>query len=247
MESANEGPLLSPSPAPSRSGMARAALGLSLAAFVLPLGIAAIVLGHIAESRIESSGGLLQGKESARAALWIAYIQLALVSLVAVVLWGLVGSTAAGFRRDALVQMVLREHDQQRTLDPESAQQAEATAKSLVYQMIAIEDELHRYSEEELYACHIEQLLATGMKGMSEAEVRGFAARVADSPYIFEISRCNPGTDRAREPGYILTAVPRSPRMPEGSAVFCSDQTGMILQVRGGTSADCLKSGQPAP
>jgi hypothetical protein len=65
--------------------MARSALGLSVIAFVSPLGISAIVLGHMAEGRIAASGGLLNGKGLARAGLWIAYLQLALVSLVAVV------------------------------------------------------------------------------------------------------------------------------------------------------------------
>jgi hypothetical protein len=82
------------------------------------------------------------------------------------------------------------------------------------------------------------------MKGMTEAERRGLEARIAELPYIFEIGRCNPRTDDAVKPGFILTAVPRSPPMPEGSATFCADQTGVVLQLRGGTSVDCLKIGQ---
>lgn len=119
--------------------MARAPLGLSVVAFVSPLGISAIVLGHMAEGRIAASGGLRNGKALARAALWIAYLQLVLVSLVAVVFWGLFGSTAEGFPREALVQRVLREHDEQQTLDQQRAPEAESPAKMLVYQLIAIE------------------------------------------------------------------------------------------------------------
>jgi hypothetical protein len=59
--------------------MARVALGLSIFGFIPPLGIAAIVLGHVAESRIPSSAEA-NGNRVARAALWIAYLQLALVS-----------------------------------------------------------------------------------------------------------------------------------------------------------------------
>ena len=244
METAGDGSR--PAQGQACSTVARVALGLSLFAFIPPLGIAAIVLGHVAESRIPSSAEA-NGNRVARAALWIAYLQLALVSLVAVLLWGLFGSIGEGFRRDALVQRVLRENDEQRTLDPESAQEAEVTAKSLVYQMIAIEDEMRRYGEGAVYGCQLNQLLTTGMKGMTEAEKRGMAARVANSPYIFEISRCNPRTEGEVNPGYILTAVPRAPRMPDGSAVFCADQTGLVLQSRGGTSVDCLKTGQPVP
>lgn len=245
METAGDGPR--PPQGEPCNTMTRVALGLSVFAFIPPLGIAAIVLGHVAESRIQSSADAPNGNRVARAALWIAYLQLALVSLVAVLLWGLFGSIGEGFRRDALVQRVLREHDEQRTLDPESAQEAEVTAKSLVYQMIAIEDEIRRYGEGGVYSCQLNQLLTTGMKGMTEAEKRVLAARVEDSPYIFEISRCNLATDGEVKPGYILTAVPRTPRMPEGSAIFCADQTGLVQQIRGGTSVDCLKSDQPVP
>jgi hypothetical protein len=243
MGSAGESP--SPSQSQRCSSMARAALGLSLFALIPPLGIAAIVLGHVAESRIQSSAGLLNSKALARAALWIAYLQLALVSLVAVVLWGLFGSTVAGFQRDALAQRVLREHDRQRTLDPESAQEAEVAAKMLVYQLIAIEEEIHRYGEDGFYACQLHQLLATGTKGMTEAELRGLEARTADAPYTFEISWCNLGADGSKRPGYILTAIPQSPRMPEDSAIFCADQTGVVRIARGRTSLDCIENGQP--
>ena len=231
-------------PAPC-STMARAALWLSIVAFILPLGIAAIVLGHVAEHRIESSGGALNGKSTARAALWIAYIQLALISLAAVVVWGLFQDTARGFRRDALVQRVFRSRDRQQPLDAESAREAELTARTLAYQLIAIEDESARYSKEGLYICQLNQVLYTGVQGATDAEKAALAARVSDSPYWFEISNCNLAPDGEVTPKYTLTAVPRSPRMPEGSAVFCADQTGVLRTVRGGTSVDCLKSGEP--
>jgi len=141
METAGDGSR--PAQGQACSTMARVALGLSIFEFIPPLGIAAIVLRHLAESRIQSSAEA-NGNRVARAALWVAYLQLALVSVVAVLLWGLFGSIGEGFRRDALVQRLLRENDEQRTLDPESAQEAEVTAKSLVYQMVAIEDEMRR-------------------------------------------------------------------------------------------------------
>ena len=78
-----------------------------------------------------------------------------------------------------------------------------------------------------------------------EAERRGLEARIAESPDLFEISRCSLGTADAVKPGYVLRAVPRYPRMPEGSATFCADPTGVVLQLRGGTSVDRLKIGQP--
>jgi hypothetical protein len=115
----------------------------------------------------------------------------------------------------------------------------------LVYQLIAIEDEIRQHSEEGRYSCQVNQLVTTGMNGMTEAERRGLEARIAESPDLFEISRCSLGMADAVKPGYVLTAVPRSPRMPEGSATFCADQTVVVVQLRGGTSVDGLKIGQP--
>jgi len=225
--------------------MARAALWLSIVSFILPLGIAAIVMGHAAEHRIESSHGALNGKATARAALWIAYIQIALVSLAAVVVWGLFQETAHGFQRDSLVQRVFRTHDGQQPLDADSAREAELTARTLAYQLIAIEDESVRYSKEGLYICELNQVLYTGVQGATDAEKAALAARVADSPYWFEITNCNPAPDGDAKPRYTLTAVPRAPRMPEGSSIFCADQSGVLRSARGGTSMDCIKSGEP--
>jgi hypothetical protein len=226
--------------------MARVALGLSIFAFIPPLGIAAIVLGHTAERRIDASSGTLDGKSLARSALWIAYLQLAMVSVAGLVLWNLLGATAVGFRRDAAVQRYLRETEHTQPLDPESAQDAERTAKALMYQFISIEEEARRYSDSGIYACNLDVMLTAGMKGASEAENRAFAARVAESPYTFTISQCNPRGDGSQAAGYTLVAVPRLPRMPTESKVFCTDQSGVLMQVRGGTSVDCLKHGEPA-
>lgn len=231
---------------PARAdGMARLALGLSVMAFFPPFAVAAIVLGHIAERRLATNGNQASGKAQARAALWIAYLQLAVVSIAGAFLLGLFGDTAQGFRRDVMVQQVFREYDRSRPLDAESAQQAEATARSLMYQLIAIEEESARSSADGLYVCNFDRLLATGLKGTTEAETKALAERVAESPYRFAISGCNPGDGESRRPAFVLTAAPISPRMPSGSAVYCAEQDGVLRQARGGTSADCLKTGLP--
>ena len=248
-----ENPQPAPSAASSCSGMARVALGLSIFAFVPPLGIAAIVLGHGAERRIAASAGTLNGKGLARAALWIAYLQLALISLAGVMVWNLFRDTAEGFRRDAMVQRFFRENDQSRTLDAQSAWEAEVTAKQLMEELVAIEEESRHYRDDGLYTCHVTQLLALGLKGATEAENHALAARVEQSPYRFDISECGAGAAQASsfekstaKPGYVLTAVPRSPRMPAHSRIFCADQSGVVLALRGGISTDCISKGEPA-
>jgi hypothetical protein len=136
-----------PQPAIGSPLMARAALGLSIVAFIIPFGIAAVVMGHIAERGIESRSDSINGKAMARAALWIAYLQLALVSLTVLVLWGLFHDAAQGFRQDAMVQRVFRASDRIKPLDPDSAREAEVTAQTIVNQLIAIEDQIRRHRD----------------------------------------------------------------------------------------------------
>ena len=243
-------------PAPSHRFMARAALGLSIFAFIPPLGIAALVLGHLAECAITSRGksaGHISSEEKfpdndqpiARAALWIAYLQLGLLSVAVAFGWGFFHDTTEEFQRDPLVQRFFRESDKMKPLDPESARDAEAAAQDIVYQLVAINEQVRRHSEDGGYACTIYQLTQAGLDGVSEAEKRTFFTRVEGSPYLYGISGCNPSAHGMTSAAYSLTAVPVSPRMPDNSSIFCTDQTGAVLTIRGRTSIDCFKNGQP--
>jgi len=226
----------------SNGAMARTALWLSVFAFFVPLGIAAVVVGHVCEKRAEADGR--DSDPMARAALWIGYLQLALVSVTAMIAWGLFHETAQGFQRDAVVQRFFRASDQMQPLDAESAQEEEETAASVIYQLVAIEDEMRRHREDGSYACQIEDLLENGAEGATDAGKRAFGMRVLRSAYMYRISRCNPQHGAMTEAAYVLTAVPRTPRMPENSMIFCADQTGSVRYVRGGTSLECLNNGQ---
>jgi hypothetical protein len=235
-------------PAPSGAGshaLARAALVVSVFAFLPPLGLAAIVMGHIAEKRSVASPR--NGRSMARAALWIAYIQLVVVLSATFIFWTAFRQTAISFQRDAMVQSFFRSSDREQPLDRGEVADAEHTARTILIQLIAIEDQYHRDSKAGLYACHINELIAGGLEGTTEAEKRAFYQRVADSPYMFEISYCNPRDQDSNDAAYFLTAVPRHPRMPEWSAIYCADQSGALRQARTGTSLDCLKHGDPLP
>ena len=245
MESADLSPRPSPVSAPAatcKDPIAPVALGLSIFAFIPPLGIAAVVLGHVAEKRHHASS---YDTSVARAALWIAYLQLALITLTAVVLWSLFQHLAQGLPGDAMLQHFLRESDQMSTLDPASAQEAEFNAQALVYQLVASEEQVRRQNDDGSYTCQLNQLLQAGPTDATDAEKRDFAVRLRQSPYIFRISGCNPGSYGNAVAVYTLTAVPITPRMPSDAAIFCTDQTGVVLTVPGGTSLDCLKSGRP--
>jgi len=222
------------------SRMALAAVLLSIFAFIPPFGIAAVVLGHIASRRIAASRGSLNGSATTRAALIIAYLQMFLVTVVALIAWQLLHLTVQDFRRDAMVQRVLREADARQTLDPTSAREEEITAQALIVQMVAIQDQ--HYGNGQGYLCSIGQLIQAGIEGSTPAEKQAFGDRVHQSAYMFELSRCNSGNSNSVA-RYDLTAVPRSPRMPAGSLLFCADETGTVKQTRTGTSVDCFDHG----
>jgi len=222
------------------SRMALAAVLLSIFAFIPPFGIAAVVLGHIASRRIGASRGLLNGQATTRAALIIGYLQMFLVTLTAVTAWQVLHLTVHDFRRDALVQHVLREADARQTLDPTSAREEEITARTLVIQIVAIQDQ--HYGNGQGYLCSIGELLRAGLEGSTPAEKQAFGDRVHQSAYMFELSACNSGNPDSPS-RYDLTAVPRSPRMPGGSPILCADETGTVKQIRSGTSLDCFDRG----
>jgi len=222
--------------------MALAAVALSIFAFIPPLGIAAVVLGHISSRRIAASRGALNGQATARAALIIGYLQIILVTVVAAMIWQALHLTVQDFRRDALVQRVFRETDPNQTLDSVSASQQETTARALVIQMVAIQDQRFR-GDARGYLCSIGEVLNAGLDGATPAEKEAFNERVWQSAYMFEVRACHSENSAAPSAGYKLAAVPRSPRMPDGSRTFCADETGTVKQIFGGTSVDCFDHG----
>jgi hypothetical protein len=218
------------------SRMAIAAVLLSVLGFLPPFGIAAVVLGYLSSRRIDASRGLLNGKAAARAAMIIACVQMLLVAAAVGFGWRLLHRTIQDFRHDAMVERVFREADANRQLDYTSAREEEITARALVFQMQAIEEQYYRRSER--YLCSVGELIGTGVEGTTPAEKLAFGERVHQSAYNFELWGCDSAATH-----YKLAAVPRTPRMPEGCPIYCADHTGMVRQKRGGTSADCLDHG----
>ena len=191
-----------------QSHMALAALALSVFAFIPPLGIAAVVLGHISSRDIAASQGKLNGKAIARAALIIGYVQMFLLTVAAVLIWLVLGLTLQDFRRDALVQRVLRESSANATLDYASAREEENTARALVIQMVAIEDQYYRGDRN--YLCSVSGLSQVGVEGSTPAERRAFYERLEASAYIFELRGCD--SEKSASHSSRLQAYGRAPR-----------------------------------
>ena len=146
------------------SRLALAALLLSIFAFIPPFGIAAVVLGHVASHRIAGSQGHLNGQATSRAAIIIGYLQMVLVIAAVVFGWHELQRTAGDFRRDALVQRVFRQADARQPLDETSAREEENTARTLLIQIVAMQDQYHR-SKGQGYLCSIGELIQAGLEG----------------------------------------------------------------------------------
>src|ERR1700675_2436229 len=168
MDAGDPIPNLATEQAPSGAGrraLARAALIVSIFAFLPPLALAAIIMGHIAEHSAEhipeqrSVGSPQTGPPKARAALWIAYVQLLVVLSATFIFWTAFRRTAISFQRDAMVQSFFRSSDREQPLDQREAAEAEHTARTILIQLIAIEDQHRRDGKNGLYACHINELV----------------------------------------------------------------------------------------
>src|SRR5262249_27154029 len=116
MLSTHNPPIQPPEPSGPSYPLALVGLGLSIFAFMLPLGVAAVVAGHVAEKRIVCSHGSFNGKFTARAALWIGCLQMGLAGLILLLGWNFFRDVVRVYQLDALVQHVLRTNDGSRPL-----------------------------------------------------------------------------------------------------------------------------------
>jgi hypothetical protein len=66
-------------------------------------------------------------------------------------------------------------------------------------------------------------------------------ARGRKNEYVFEISGCRGKAESGPNTSYQMTARPLRPGMP----AFCSDQSGIVKADYDGSSANCVKAGQP--
>jgi hypothetical protein len=245
------------------SHLASLALGLSVFAFVLPLGIAAIVLGHVSRRQTAAGRGALRGGTTALAALIIAYTQMALTVAAVLIVGQVFHVTIQDFRRDAMVQRVLKESDVNQVPDYETAREEETTAHALLIQIAGIEAAYHRESKTG-YLCSIPDLIqAGGTEGSTPAEKRAFAERLRQSRYRFEIEGCTSADALDVPAQYKIAAVPRWPQKANAygnwcadehgaftrtcSPIFCADQTGNVRQIYSGTSVDCFDHGSVVP
>lgn len=222
--------------------MAATAVILSVVAFIVPLGIAALVLAFFSKKAIASSGGALKGEETAKAAIIIASIQLALTVAVALFTWNVASAIISQFHRDQMVQHAFRDYDNTKMLDLDSAHDEEAVAEEVITQLMVIEEQSYRKTGR--YACSVPELIGfgAGVEGASIPEMRMLYKKIDRKSYVYEVTRCTRDFNSTTA-YYTLLAVPVPSRMPKSSAVYCADEMGTLQRSLGGTSVDCLQHG----
>jgi hypothetical protein len=200
--------------------MAVASLALSLLAFIVPLGIASVVMGHISRGQIARSNGRQTGSWFAFAGLVLSYLQLTVVGILFVVL----GSVALNIKhhldhdryvRGALVERLVAG-------DPRhpSAAMADEYRRNAVdsLRLIRARQDSYRDSRPGGYACTLLDLTN------DDAEIK---LHVIQSHYVLQVV-CQPDPQTGVVHGYSVSAIPRSDNNPADAPAYCLDSTGTI-------------------
>lgn len=203
--------------------MAVASLALSFLAFILPCGIASVVMGHVSRGQIARSQGRQTGTGLAFAGLIIAYLQLVVVGLIlfAVVVELFAMNRELDRHPDARAALIERFKNGDR-YHPSAAQieQHRQNAVDALRLIAARQSQYLAAHPEEGYACQM-YLLNFGASGESELEVH-----LRNSHYDIKIEQCrgNPGDDNR----YAVVAIPSSNFNPPDSPVYCVNQSGIV-------------------
>ena len=222
-------PPLAPSPpptpapplAPATNKMAVASLALSLLAFVVPLGIASVVMGHISRRQIARSNGQQTGTWFAFAGLILSYLQLAVVAVLAVVLVGLVLDINKKLGREPYVRAALVErltHGDPR--HPSAAAAAENRRNAIDALRLIRDREDSKQASPGAYVCNMNDLT------IADQELN---LRTIQSHYQFQVV-CQPDLHTGVVHGYSVSAMARFDTKPEDAPAFCLDSTGTIRQ-----------------
>ena len=201
--------------------MAVACLSLSFLAFIVPLGIATVVMGHMSRREIAKSNGRQTGTWLAFAGLIICYLQFALMALSCFVLvaqWHRLNQVAAHdeFTRAAIVEQIMQ-------VKPNAADHRQNAVDSLRLIHARQADYLSAHPNEG-YAC---QLYNLGSDPTTPSEL---SVHMADSHYEIKINQCR-GRDAQHydDRRYTVVAVPRSDSNPPGSPHTASIRRGSYV------------------
>ena len=205
-------------PSVSIHPMATACLALSFLAMILPVGIAAVVMGHVSRAQIAKHRGRYTGDWLAFAGLLISYLQLAFVSLILFSAGSTLNRMSIAINRDDVAREAILSQFKFFTPKPhlEAARQRQ-DAKSALRLIGASESELFSGRPDRKYSCDFPSL------GWDTRD-NELNLTIARSHYSIKIDDCG-GIDRA---AYSATAIPWADSNPANAPSFCIDQTGLL-------------------
>lgn len=201
--------------------LATASLALSFLAFIVPLGIASVVMGHISRSQIAKSQGRQSGTGLAFAGLIISYLQLAVVALIGASLVSMLFGINRELDRQPYTRAALAAR--LKYGDPYHPSSAEIerhrqNAVDALRLLAARQNEYLAAHPAEGYACQIYSLQPAA------SEANELDVHLRNSKYLIKIDQCR-GTGDNR---YAVVAIPRSEFNSPESPVYCLNQTGII-------------------
>ena len=214
----------SPSPAaapptPTLNRMAVASFGLSFLAFLLPFGIASVVMGHLSRSQIQKSEGRQTGMPVAFAGLVISYLQIAVMVLLGMGLISFWRSLNRAMDRDPYARAAIVEQlklgGRPNASMVERQRQHAVDALRLIH---ASEMDYIAAHPDEGFACDLTKL------GWDPASGNELNLHMISSRYEIKIYQCRGMNDQR----YAVVAIPESRYNPPNSPVYCVDQTGVV-------------------
>jgi Domain of unknown function (DUF4190) len=229
--------------------MAIASLALSFVAFILPLGIASAVMGHMSRGQIAKSKGRQTGVWLAFAGLVITYLQLATVSLVCFALIVALHNMNEHLDRDRYARAALLASIYSHR--PTAADYARQRRDAIDAMRLIHAGEVNYLAGhlDEGYACQMYQLSSA----ISENEL---SMHIRNSHYEIRIDQCR-GADvqHLSDRVYAAVAIPRSDSNPSDAPLYCVDQTGVARRYAAGVvdlhrvilyeHQSCPESGEP--
>ena len=224
----------SPRPSdPKLNKMAVVSLILGFLSLIPPVGIAAVVFGHLSRSQIAKSAGRETGTGIAFAGLVLGYIQLAILGIFFLGILGVIQDFRHEMDNHPATQVALAEriaHGDPYSVNPaKSARQQESAIQAL---------HLIRVQEVEYLAAHPDQGYACQLYlvGFDPAGNTELGTLMRESDYDTKFIRCS----QISGPNYLVLSVPRSAGNPANAPVFCLDQVNGIEKYTPEQSRDAV-------
>ena len=214
--------LQTPSPDAPTSGKALASLITGIFGLLFfPIGIAAIILGHMSRSEIRNSNGRLKGDGMATAGLVMGYGAFAIIPFILII-------AAIAIPNLLRARMAANEAS------------AVASLRTINTAEISFQSEYPSVG----FTCRLASMAGSGPSAPSADHAQlidGLLASGQKSGYRFSLENC---VNTDTEHKYQVVAFP-SVRNQTGVRIFCSDESGVVKAGEGESVEECLANGSP--